>query len=114
MIKNNSEIVANLGNLINRTLTFINKNYDSIIPEPKLDSRDNALLKDVQDAEILVSKFFDEIKLKDALKEIMRISKLCNQYFQECEPWKNPDMKDRKSTRLNSSHVSESRMPSSA
>ncbi|RJQ16983.1 methionine--tRNA ligase [Candidatus Woesearchaeota archaeon] len=80
--KTNNELVANLGNLVNRTLFFINKYYDSVVP--------HAHEKNLSyDAEVKkIETLLDAIKLKEALKEIMLLSKKANAYFQEHEPWK--------------------------
>jgi len=86
--KINNEIVANLGNFINRTISFINRFCNSEIPEVKPDKRDEKLIKEVNDEIKKTTELLDDIQLKDALKNIMHISKLGNQYFQETEPWK--------------------------
>ena len=86
--KINNELVANLGNFINRTISFINRFYNSEIQETKPDKRDKKLIKEVNDKIKKTTEFLDDIQLKDALKNIMGISKLGNQYFQETEPWK--------------------------
>ena len=86
--KINNELVANIGNFINRTISFINRFCNSEIPEAKLDKRDKKLIKDVNDEIKKTTELLDDIQLKDALKNIMHISKLGNQYFQETEPWK--------------------------
>jgi methionyl-tRNA synthetase len=77
----NNELVANIGNLVNRTLQFVNRYYDSKVPEI-------ALHFDYKDAFADVEKCYEEIKLKDALKAILHVSKKANGYFQEQEPWK--------------------------
>ncbi|MFQ5620708.1 MAG: methionine--tRNA ligase [Candidatus Nanoarchaeia archaeon] len=86
--KLNNELVGNFGNLVYRTLSFINRFYDGIIPTVHLNDVDKKFLKEVQEAEDRAKELFEEIKLKDALKEVMHISKLANQYFQMNEPWK--------------------------
>lgn len=86
--KINSELVGNLGNLVNRTLTFIKKFSDGKIRTIKhpLDYEED-LEK--------IKQSYEEIQLKKALKQIMSLSTKGNHYFQEQEPWKaikeNPD-----------------------
>lgn len=78
--KINSELVANLGNLVNRTLTFINKFSEGkigLIKEP---------LDYSEEVKQIISEY-EAIELKKALKSIMNLSKKGNQYFQENEPW---------------------------
>ena len=89
--KNNSELVANIGNLVNRTVVFINKSYDGKVPQGNLNESDNSFLENVKLSQEKISRLINEIAIKDSLKEIMHISKLGNQYLQENEPWKNPD-----------------------
>jgi methionyl-tRNA synthetase len=86
--KINNELVANLANLVNRTIVFINKFFDGKLPDGQADMLfiDN-LLPHYE----TVGKLMSDIQLKDALKEIFAISKKANQYFQEKEPWKTKD-----------------------
>ncbi len=79
----NNELVANLGNLINRTLTFIYSNTDAKITEERDKSIDNEILN--LEKEILSLQ--DEIKLKSAIQKVFLLSKLGNKYFQDSEPW---------------------------
>lgn len=83
--KINSDLVGNIGNLVNRTLTFIAKYCDGEVKEAKkglifeetyaLDI--NAIIADYERAE-----------LKKALKGVLALARKGNQYFQEQEPWK--------------------------
>ncbi len=86
--KLNNELVANLGNLVNRTLTFINRFYDSKVPKGTLKTDDKAFLKKIVKKEEQIEKLIEKIEIKAALKEIMDISHSGNQYFQKKEPWK--------------------------
>ncbi|MCF7872169.1 methionine--tRNA ligase [Candidatus Woesearchaeota archaeon] len=79
--KINHELVGNLGNLINRTTTFIKKFCDYEIKEIK-----DPLNYNDEVGEII--KAYENIEIKKALKQIMNLSKRGNQYFQENEPWK--------------------------
>jgi len=97
--KNNAEIVGNFGNLVNRTVVFLNRNYDSTIPEAILEEKDEALLEEVRLREKKIETLIETIDIKEALKEIMHVSRLGNQYLQDNEPWKNPD-KQRNATTL--------------
>jgi methionyl-tRNA synthetase len=86
--KINNELVANLGNLVNRTIVFINNFFEAKVPEGNIDKKFiEKLESEYKKAETLL----DNIQLKEGLKEIMSISKLGNQFFQEKEPWKTKD-----------------------
>ncbi|MBN1377058.1 methionine--tRNA ligase [Candidatus Woesearchaeota archaeon] len=78
--KINKELVANIGNLIHRTLFFIDKFYDSKIPgiKKKLDYK-----KDVDE----ITKLIDEKEIRKSLNKILVLGKKGNQYFQEQKPW---------------------------
>jgi len=83
--KYNKELIGNLGNLVNRTLLFINKNYAGKIPSGK---KDEQLWKLVKEKEEKATQLLEWAELKEALHVIMEISDLCNKSFQEAEPWK--------------------------
>lgn len=86
--KINSDLNDTLGNFVHRTLTFINQHYDNQVPKPKLGADDKRLLKNVQKRTINAAKHLEECKLLAALKDIVSISRLGNQYLNEKEPWK--------------------------
>ena len=83
--KYNKELIGNLGNLVNRTLLFINRNYDGKIPAGK---KDEALWESVLEKEKKATELLEWAELKDALHTILEISDLCNKAFQDAEPWK--------------------------
>ncbi len=83
--KYNKELIGNLGNLVNRTLLFINKNYGGKIPAGK---KDEKLWEQVTAKEKKATELLEWAELKEALHVIMEISDICNKAFQEAEPWK--------------------------
>jgi len=83
--KYNKELIGNLGNLVNRTLTFTNKNYGGKIPNGK---KDEKLWEQIEAKEKKVTELLEWAELKDALHEICEISDICNKAFQDAEPWK--------------------------
>jgi len=87
--KINHELVANIGNLVNRVLKFLNSFYSGKVPAGKLGGREKKFFADVVKKEKEIIELLGDVKIKDALREIMNTSKLGNQYFQEAEPWKN-------------------------
>ncbi|MEK6960144.1 MAG: methionine--tRNA ligase [Nanoarchaeota archaeon] len=86
--KINDELVGNFGNLVNRTLTFLTRYYGGVVDKIKLEPEDEKFIHEIESHEENVKILMQEIRLKDALKEVMHISKLSNQYFQQAEPWK--------------------------
>lgn len=81
--KNNKELLANLGNLVNRTFVFIDKFCEGNIGQ----IQQSTLQEENKNAYKEVTELLENIELKKALKEIMQISKRANQYFQEQQPW---------------------------
>ena len=87
--KINSELIGNLGNLVNRALGFTNKAFDGVLPEPEdLDEKDSESEKRIKSLAEDLSKLMDDNHLDRALKQIMEFSAHFNQYFQHKEPWK--------------------------
>jgi len=85
--RNNNELLANLGNFVNRTLTFTHRHFDAKIPGAELDVKDDKLIGEVSESIKRYIDLMDAVKEKDALREVFHISRLGNQYFQENEPW---------------------------
>ena len=86
--KINHELVANLGNLVNRTMKFLNSFYGGVVPKGSVGKREREFFKEVKEKSVDAINLLNEVKIKDSLRDIMNISKLGNQYFQESEPWK--------------------------
>ncbi|HQL03963.1 MAG TPA: methionine--tRNA ligase [Treponemataceae bacterium] len=83
--KLNSELIGNLGNLVNRTLTFVQRYYDGVIPQGK---KDDSLWEKITEAEKKVTDLLEWAELKDAFHGIFAISSIANKAFQDGEPWK--------------------------
>ena len=87
--KINSELIGNLGNLVNRVLGFTNKTFDGVLPEPEdFDEKDSESEKRIKSLADDISKLMEGNHLDRALKQIMEFSAHFNQYFQHKEPWK--------------------------
>ncbi|MCK5629822.1 MAG: class I tRNA ligase family protein, partial [Nanoarchaeota archaeon] len=86
--KTNNELAANIGNLVNRAIVFLKKFFDQKIPLPQLTEADKSFIEMIKKEESKVTEYLQEVEIKEALKQIMHIAKLGNQYFQESEPWK--------------------------
>lgn len=90
--KINNELIANIGNFVNRTLTFIRKNFGNVIPNPnKYDEMDKNALGEIERIGNTVGGFILSNEIDKALKNILFFSSIFNQYFQKREPWKNPE-----------------------
>jgi methionyl-tRNA synthetase len=85
--RNNDELLANWGNLVNRTLTNAFRNFQEV-PEPgELSDGDRRALADVQAGFDSVGKLIDQARFKAALAEAMRLSSVGNQYVDREAPW---------------------------
>ncbi|NOJ29806.1 MAG: methionine--tRNA ligase, partial [Nitrososphaeraceae archaeon] len=91
--KINNELIDNVGNFINRVLSYTKKQYNGIIPQPitEFDSEDKICLQKIATIENEVAKFISSIEVDKALKEILKFSNYFNQYFQTKSPWKNKE-----------------------
>jgi len=87
--KLNHELIGNIGNLVNRTIVFLNKYYDSDVPPYELGEKEKEFWQQVKEQEKKITELLEKVKLKDALKEILALSDLGNRFFQDSEPWKN-------------------------
>ncbi|XP_033624324.1 methionine--tRNA ligase, cytoplasmic-like isoform X2 [Asterias rubens] len=87
VLKNNSELLNNLGNFINRGLTFLEKNFGSVLPKMILESEDEQLLALVTRELKNYKELLEKSKIRDALRHILNISRLGNQHIQASQPW---------------------------
>ena len=83
--KVNKELIGNLSNLVNRTLSFIKRFYDGKIENPEID---DALISQIREREKKITDLLEHAEEKDALHEIFALSDLGNKAFQDAEPWK--------------------------
>ncbi|MBW3021458.1 methionine--tRNA ligase [Candidatus Woesearchaeota archaeon] len=97
--KLNNELVANIGNLVNRTVSFVNRFYQGKVPKFKLTKEDEKAYDEIIEKEKHITELLNKVELKEALREIMLIGGLGNKYFQEQEPWKNIDKDKKKADR---------------
>ncbi|VVB97916.1 Methionine--tRNA ligase [uncultured archaeon] len=87
--KNNSELVANVGNLVNRATVFLANNFSSEIPQAALGDADRQFLESQKKKAEEIGKLLDELRLKEALDSTMAFSSSVNKYFQDNAPWKS-------------------------
>jgi methionyl-tRNA synthetase len=86
--RNNDELVATWGNLVNRTLGFAYSRFDARVPAPgPLDERDRALLAASEAAFAEVGAELEAVRLKLALTKAMDLAHAANRYLNEKAPW---------------------------
>jgi methionyl-tRNA synthetase len=85
--RNNDELVATWGNLVNRTLTNAHRNFGAV-PEPgELTTAESALLDSVNGGFAAVGEHIEAARFRAALAEGMRLASQANQYLSEQAPW---------------------------
>jgi methionyl-tRNA synthetase len=85
--RNNDELLANWGNLVNRTLTNAYRNFGAV-PEPAtLAAEDEHVLATVEGGFEEVGALIESARFKAALGEVMRLATQVNQYASEQAPW---------------------------
>ena len=86
--RNNNELVATWGNLVNRVLSFAHKHWDGKVPDPgKLRTEDKEILKVVEEGFDKIGDLYDRVKLRAALNETMLLAGEVNKYLDEKAPW---------------------------
>ena len=87
--RNNGELVAILGNFINRVVVLTKKYYDSVIPDPnELNDVDNEVIVSVNESVKKIEKLVSQFKFRDACAEFINIARFGNKYLADEEPWK--------------------------
>jgi len=86
----NSELVSIFGNFVNRTWVLMHKLCGGKVPrlhEELLDDNDRGLVEDIRLAKTKIENLLEEYKFREALFEVIDLSRKGNQYMQKKEPW---------------------------
>ncbi|AGC76884.1 methionyl-tRNA synthetase [Nonlabens dokdonensis] len=89
--RNNNELVANLGNFVNRVIVLTNKYYDGIVPEPQnMEQRDIDTLELIKTFPNKIGASLERFRFRESLNDLMALSSIGNKYIAEegLEPWK--------------------------
>ena len=87
--RNNSELVAVLGNFVNRALVLTKKYYDGVVPERgALTEYDEATIEELQKIKASLERNIEHYHFREALKDAMAYSRIGNKYLADTEPWK--------------------------
>ncbi len=87
--RNNNELVAILGNFVNRTLVLTGKYYDGEVPAPAtLLENDKEVLAEIRNITASVEKSLESFRFREAVKLAMDLARLGNKYLADTEPWK--------------------------
>lgn len=98
----NANLANVLGNLVNRTIGMVNKYFDGIVENKNVSEDIDDVFKDylISRKSVIDSKI-DNLRVADALEEVIEIYRRCNKYIDETMPWvlaKDESKKDRLST----------------
>ena len=86
--RNNNELVATWGNLANRVLAFGYKHWEGLVPDPgELRPADQAILATVESGFQSVGELLNNVKLRAALSEALRLAAEVNKYLDTAAPW---------------------------
>lgn len=92
--KNNNELVANLGNFVNRTMVLTQKFFGGKVPPAEEFTKgDIFLLEEISKFPGNISASLDAFRFREALAELMNLARTGNKYLAEQEPWKLSDTK---------------------
>ena len=87
--RNNNELVAILGNFVNRTLVLTNSYYDGVTPQRGEPTQfDKEVIAEIARLKDSVESSLENFKFREALKEAMNLARLGNKYLADTEPWK--------------------------
>lgn len=93
--KINKELIGNFGNFTYRVLSFIEKYYSLKIPNAKLNREDKKILNIFKESKKEIKIFIKNVEIKKVLYKILELSSMANKFFQENEPWKNEENRDK-------------------
>ena len=87
--RNNSELVAILGNFVNRVMVLTCKHFQGTVP-PKgvMTAEDEAVVSSIMTHREGIERAVESFHFRDALKEYMDLARVGNKYLAEMEPWK--------------------------
>jgi methionyl-tRNA synthetase len=87
--RNNSELLAIFGNLVNRTLVLTHKYFEGKVPAiEELNDYDKSVLAEIKEFPMRIGVSLDTFRFREALNELMNLARLGNKYLTDSEPWK--------------------------
>ena len=87
--RNNNELVAVLGNFVNRAVVLTHKYFNGVVPAPgELQGVDNDAFAAIRQSSASLEDNLENFHFREALKDAMEIARIGNRYLQETEPWK--------------------------
>ena len=88
-VRNNNELVAILGNFVNRALVLTKKYYNGVVPERgELTEYDHATIEELSGIKASLEANIESYRFREALKDAMNFARIGNKYLADTEPWK--------------------------
>lgn len=85
----NNELADIVGNLVNRTIAFTEKNFNGKVPKlGSLNSLDEEMIDALKTAPLRIGNLYEKYRFRDGLMETMNLARMANKYFNDNEPWK--------------------------
>ncbi len=87
--RNNNELVAILGNFVNRVLVLTHKYFNGAVPPVgQLTEADEAVIAEFKDVKEKLGDNIEHFHFREALKDAMNLARIGNKYLADSEPWK--------------------------
>ena len=87
--RNNNELVAVLGNFVNRALVLTKKYYDGVVPAcGELSDYDRETIAELSTIKASLENNIENYRFREALKDAMNFARIGNKYLADSEPWK--------------------------
>jgi methionyl-tRNA synthetase len=87
--RNNNELLAILGNFVNRTMVLTHKYFEGKVPaQNELTEADRQVLDEMAKYPNIIAKSIELYRFREALSELMNLARLGNKYLTDTEPWK--------------------------
>jgi len=87
--RNNNELVAVLGNFVNRAIVLTHKYFEGRVPEASgLTEQDRSTLEEIKSIALCVEQSLEQFRFREAIKNGMDLARLGNKYLADTEPWK--------------------------
>lgn len=87
--RNNNELVAILGNFVNRATVLVHKYYGGMVPAAgDFSEEDKRMMEEVRESVRALSDNLDQFKFREGLKDAMNVARIGNKYLADMEPWK--------------------------